>query len=67
MPLNEALQLCMTHKMIEDVSDLYDLMINNSNTPLNVRLNYFLDYANHCATWGQLEKAIALLMKRLKL
>jgi len=31
-------------------------MINNSNSPFNIRLNYKLDNDFRCANWVQLEK-----------
>jgi len=65
--MNVALNLCVIHNMIEDVSELYELTIQNSNVPLDDRITYYRDYALHCAKWGQLEKAIGLMLKRLKL
>lgn len=66
-PIDVALKLCVTHNMIEDVFELYELAIQNLNMPLNNRLVYYRDYAQYCAKWGQLEKAIGLMLKRLKL
>jgi hypothetical protein len=33
--INEALQLCLHHKMIEDVKDIYEVIISNQNKPID--------------------------------
>ena len=61
-----ALWLCQHHKMIEDIFQIYQSIVDSCTNTLE-KLRIYADFAQDCVKWGRIEKGLEQLQKKLTL